>query len=66
MEEVKTKKCGCGRTIELYVTAYTIECDCGREFNTFGQELADRRYWGEETGESLSDILMDHDPEEIR
>lgn len=30
---------------------------CGTEYNSAGQELADRRYWGEETGESLAEIL---------
>lgn len=65
MEKVRTKRCRCGRTIELYATAYTIECECGREFNTFGQELAPRQFWGEETGESLADIMSDHDPEEV-
>ncbi len=33
-------------------------CDrCGADYNSSGQMLADRSQWGEETGESLADIL---------
>ncbi len=34
-----------------------VECPyCGTEQNASGQSLAPRSQWGEETGESLSDI----------
>lgn len=37
---------------------FTNTCDrCGRDYNSSGQELAPRSQWGEETGESLADIL---------
>lgn len=48
-------RCQCGVEIEL--GGFTNTCDCGRDYNWAGQELADRSQWGEETGESLSDIL---------
>lgn len=48
--------CCCGREVEL--CGFTNTCDCGRDYNSAGQELAPREQWGEETGESLSDILM--------
>lgn len=32
-------------------------CDCGVDYNGSGQELASREQWGEETGESIQDIL---------
>lgn len=31
---------------------------CDRDYNSAGQELAPREQWGEDTGESLSDILQ--------
>jgi hypothetical protein len=36
---------------------FTNTCDCGADYNMSGQLLAHRSQWGEETGESLSDIL---------
>lgn len=46
--------CGC----EVSLDSFTNTCeDCGRDYNMSGQELACRSQWGEETGESLSDIL---------
>ena len=47
--------CDCGREIEL--SGFTNTCDCGADYNSSGQRLAPRSQWGEETGESLSDIL---------
>ena len=48
--------CHCGRKIVL--EGFTNTCEaCGRDYNWAGQELAPRAQWGEETGESLSDIL---------
>jgi hypothetical protein len=49
-------KCHCGHIIEL--ATFTNTCEkCGRDYNMSGQELAPRSQWGEETGESVSDIL---------
>lgn len=47
--------CDCGR--EVLCDRFTNTCDCGADYNFAGQRLADRSQWGEETGESLSDIL---------
>ena len=47
-------RCACGREVELY--GFTNTCDCGREYNSAGQQLADRSQWGEETGEHPADI----------
>lgn len=53
--------CTCGR--EVSFQHFTNTCDCGRDYNSSGQELAPRSQWGEETGESLADIMMaDTDP----
>lgn len=49
-------KCNhCGRKVYLY--GFTNTCDCGTDYNMSGQELAHRSQWGEETGETLADIL---------
>lgn len=42
---------------EVYLSGFTNSCECGADFNRSGQRLAPREQWGEETGESLSDIL---------
>jgi len=42
-------KCACGRNVTLHHD--DIACKCGRHYNIFGQELAPRSQWGEETGE---------------
>ena len=47
--------CQCGE--EVILDHFTNTCECGRDYNRSGQELAPREQWGEETGESLSDIL---------
>ena len=47
----------CSATIDLY-DAMTNSCDkCGALYNGSGQRLCDPQFWGEETGESLADIL---------
>lgn len=46
----------CGR--EVVLSGFTNTCLCGADYNMSGQSLAPRAQWGEETGESLSDILM--------
>lgn len=49
-------RCHCGGDVEL--DGFTCTCDdCGRDYSRSGQELAPRSQWGEETGESLADIL---------
>ena len=45
----------CGE--EVHLTGFTNTCECGTDYNMSGQELAPREQWGEETGESLADIL---------
>lgn len=48
-------RCSCGEEVTL--DHFTNTCDCGRDYNSSGQLLAPRSQWGEETGESLGDIL---------
>jgi hypothetical protein len=48
-------KCDCGEELELF--GFTTTCECGADYNSGGQRLGPREQWGEETGESLSDIL---------
>jgi len=48
--------CGCGSKMDL--DGFTNTCDrCGRDYNMSGQLLAPRSQWGEETGETLDEIL---------
>ena len=42
---------------EVELSGFTNTCECGADYNSTGQVLADRAQWGEETGESLGDIL---------
>ena len=49
-------ECWCGEWV--LCARFTNTCDCGRDYNMSGQQLADRSQWGEETGENVSDILM--------
>lgn len=53
--ERKVGRCLCGREVGLLF--FTNTCECGRDYNMSGQLLASREQWGEETGESVSDIL---------
>ena len=48
-------ECECGRGVECI--GFTNTCDCGRDYNMSGELLAPRSQWGEETGESVADIL---------
>jgi hypothetical protein len=48
-------RCHCGR--EVVLDGFTNTCRCGSDYNFAGQALAPRSQWGEETGESLADIL---------
>ena len=45
----------CGR--EVILDRFTNTFECGADYNGSGQLLAPREQWGEETGESLADIL---------
>lgn len=53
--EPATGRCECGRMVVLY--GFTNACDCGRDYNMSGQELAPRSQWGEETGEHWTECL---------
>ena len=49
-------RCHCGAEVEL--SGFTNTCHrCDRDYNSAGQELAPREQWGEETGETLADII---------
>ena len=51
-------KCPCGRKVYVIDGGYspfTTTCDCGKDYNSSGQELAPREQWGEETGEHWSE-----------
>lgn len=48
-------ECTCGQ--EVVLRGFTNTCECGKDYNSSGQGLAPRSGWGEETGESLGDIL---------
>jgi hypothetical protein len=51
---LKTGVCSCGEVIELH--NFTNTCfECGKDYNSSGQELAPRDQWGEETGEHWSE-----------
>jgi hypothetical protein len=41
----------------VYLHGFTNTCECGADYNMSGGILAPREQWGEETGESLTDIL---------
>lgn len=52
---MKIIKC-CGKDLEC--DSFTNTCgQCGADYNMSGQRLAAREQWGEETGETASDIL---------
>ena len=45
----------CGEEVGLM--QFTNTCRCGADYNSSGQRLAPRSQWGEETFESVADIL---------
>jgi hypothetical protein len=49
-------RCVCGR--EVILQGFTCPCECGRDYDSAGNLLAPRECWGEETGETASDILL--------
>ncbi len=55
--------CACGKHVVLN-DAWANACSgCGREYNAFGQLLAHRSRWGEESGESVAEMQLGYDPE---
>lgn len=48
-------RCDCGADVAL--EGFTNTCRCGADYNMSGQRLASRSQWGEETGETLGEIL---------
>ena len=53
----------CGTDLWVDTRNFTNTCECGADYNGYGQLLAPREQWGEETGETVSDILAaDTDP----
>ena len=54
----------CGEWLSCF--GFTNTCsNCHADYNMSGQQLAPREQWGEETGESVADILsVDHSPAE--
>lgn len=48
-------QCDCGEKVVL--AGFTNSCQCGRDYNSAGQELAPRSQWGEETGEHWSECI---------
>lgn len=51
----KMQQCACGQSVAC--KGFTNTCGgCGTQYNMSGQLLADPSQWGEETGETASDI----------
>ena len=51
-----TIRCDCGSILELW-DSWANGCNCcHREYNSGGQQLASREFWGEETGEHYADV----------
>jgi hypothetical protein len=42
---------------EVVLSGFTNTCECRADYNITGELLAPRSQWGEDTGESLADIL---------
>lgn len=53
--EAAVGECECGAHVTL--DGFTNTCDCGRDYSMGGQLLAPREFWGEETGETVDEIL---------
>jgi hypothetical protein len=59
-------RCACGSEVTL--SGFTNTCECGTDYNMSGDKLASREQWGEETGESVAEILAadyEHNPYDI-
>jgi hypothetical protein len=49
-------ECVCGEHVTL--DGFTCTCEnCGADYNSSGQRLAPREQWGDDTGETLEEIL---------
>jgi hypothetical protein len=57
-------RCACGTEVPLY-DSFLNTCACGADYDGGGMRLAPREQWGEETGETLADILAPGDPFEV-
>lgn len=55
VRECAEGKCDCGRIV--YLSDFTNPCECGRDYNMSGQQLAPRSFWGEETGEHWTECV---------
>lgn len=53
-------RCACGELVILD-DSWLNACDCGRDYNGSGQELAPRDQWGEETDEHPADVARGGD-----
>jgi hypothetical protein len=52
-------KCKCGRKLWIWADQFTNTCErCGRDYDGQGDLLAPRSQWGEETGETYTEIMM--------
>lgn len=61
-------RCDCSAVVFAHRGAWMDrhECDaCGRSYNGSGQALRPVEEWGEETGESMGDLLTGYDPERV-
>jgi hypothetical protein len=52
MRTIKCEECG----KEVILNGFTCTCECGVDYNAFGERLAPREQWGWETGETFADI----------
>ncbi|WP_374723670.1 hypothetical protein [Calidifontibacillus erzurumensis] len=59
---MKTIKCEVCNEEVLLDGSFTCTChNCGANYNTFGQRLANTSQWGYETGELITDIYNDQE-----
>ena len=50
-------KCSCGCVVYLTMSLVN-DCECGAQYNSSGQRLAPQSQWGDDTGESISEIMQ--------
>ncbi len=57
-------RCDCGR--EIFCIEFTNTCEnCGSDYNSSGQLLSPREFWGEETGEHPADCIGPFGPDDL-
>jgi len=64
VHEPAVVRCECGKRVTIHRHSWmgAGECErCHRWYNTAGQELNPPAQWGEETGETFSDLLQEPD-----